>query len=263
MLMIFLGCSRHRLTVLQDEVEELRREVGQAVREKLEFSEKLNQANEEIENLKEDVTRKQDKLTKLRSQLEDLKLDRESRAGQLAEQDKRMRLLENLVKSGKTRVDRANKEKESLEKEFKKRLDECMLELKSANEKLAQLQPESASQSAEQQKNNQILGETCAKLVEDLEQTRQKLRESSLESENLRSILKHKVGVMEKIREDLTVFQGQGRKYAAERQTLLDTIHCLEEDIERKRKRDIELRNAMGLIAEKVIERLQTRHRVL
>lgn len=57
------------------------------------------------------------------------------------------------------------------------------------------------------------------------------------------------------------IYQGQGRKYVAERQTLLETISRLEEDIDRRRKKDIELRSAMALIAEKVIERLQTRHR--
>lgn len=85
-----------------------------------------------------------------------------------------------------------------------------MEELKSANQKLAQLQPNSEAQSEDERRNAKVLGETCAKLVADLEQTRQKLSESISESESLRSILKHKVSVMEKIREDLTTFQVSG-----------------------------------------------------
>ena len=81
-----------------------------------------------------------------------------------------------------------------------------MEELKSANKKLASLQPDNAVQDEEQRKNARVL-ETCAKLVEDLEQTRQKLSESTSEAESLRTVLKHKVSVMEKIKDDLMTFQ--------------------------------------------------------
>lgn len=91
-----------------------------------------------------------------------------------------------------------------------------MEELKSANEKLGQLHhgnSDRASQKCEEmRKNNQVLGETCAKLVADLEHTRQKLSESIAESESLRTILKHKVSVMEKVKEDLTTFQVSFRR---------------------------------------------------
>lgn len=60
----FRYSSRSRLTILQDEVEELRRETVQAVREKQDVSEQLKQAQEDLENLREEVTRKQDKLSR-------------------------------------------------------------------------------------------------------------------------------------------------------------------------------------------------------